>query len=81
MTILSSKYNYIYLKSHRTASTTIREYFKKHVEPDLKYNCGLPNHASAEEVRDYLFRKNKKHVWREYLKITSLYINCMDYFS
>jgi len=57
MTLISNKYKFIYIKTHRTSSTATQEFLKKlcdlkYTKPSFSVKKGeLHNHSTAEEIK------------------------------
>ena len=75
MTLISNKYKFIYIKTHRTSSTATQEFFKQfadecYTKSSTAVKKGfLYNHSTAEEIRTFLIKNNREDVWNNYTKI------------
>lgn len=75
MTLISNKYKFIYIKTHRTSSTATQEFLKKFCDEiyekpsNLVKKGDLYNHSTAKEIKLYLIKNNRKNIWDTYRKI------------
>ena len=87
MTLISNKYKFIYIKTCRTSSTATQLYLEKFCDEKYEKSKKVPgvynsdelyNHSNALEIKDYLYKNNRGHIWETYKKITvirDLYAN------
>ena len=67
MTLISNKYKFIYIKTHRTSSTVTQNFLRKFADEiytassKQKKKGHLWNHSSAEEIKNYLIKNNRKN--------------------
>ena len=76
MCLISNKYKFIFIKPHRVSGTETEIFLKKfadepYMKPKPQVKPGeLYGHSTAQEIKDYLIKKNRLKDWDNYLKIT-----------
>ena len=76
MTLISNKYKFIYIKTHRTSSTATQSFLKQfcdeiYTQPSFNVKKGdIYNHSTATEIKNYLYNNNRHEIWDTYKKIT-----------
>ena len=78
MVLISNKYKFIFISTHRTANTETWSFLiqfcdEPYVKSSKKIKKGeLHGHSTAVEIKNFLIKQNREHIWNTYTKICNI---------